>query len=177
MDPMEAHRMLRKSHNAITEASRQAVAEHLALAFYEEGDVWDEHVRNAKDNTEAYIQFHAPKIPRDKADFDHSEMKEALCDAIILQTLMNIQDEMMGSDDSRGDYMPDGIEQVARLTDDSYDGNNFLWWTLNNLTAYHSENPEREDLVDFAMEEYTVFYADCTSEIMVMLADAFKALN
>lgn len=174
----EIHRELRDGHTALKETARPLVAKHLASAFFHEGDDLAEHTRTAMTLRDRYLDIHARKIPRTRESFDAWEGKRALCDAIILDTMMNVQDEMMGGDDSRADYMPDGLTQITALTIDSYDGNGFLWYCINNLhrtirdvEGYNDEDAEY--VVDHITAVWGTYLQDCTSGILYDLAFAF----
>lgn len=176
----EIARELRDEHTALKEAARPLVAKTLAAAFFKEGDDLAEHTRCAMNHRVDYLMRHSPKFPRTQEAFDTWEGKRALCDAIALDTMMNVQDEMTGGDDSRADYMPDGITQIQRLTDDSYDGNGFLWYCINNLyrtiqdySEYNDE--EAEDIGDNVTAVWDVYLQDCTSGLLYDLSIAFNA--
>lgn len=176
----EVARELRDGHTALKEAARPLVAKTLAAAFFKEGDDLAEHTRTAMNHRVQYLATHVNKIPRTELDFMTWEGKRALCDAIALDTMMNVQDEMTGGDDSRADYMPDGIAQIQKLTDDSYDGNGFLWYCINNLyrccqdvEGYTDE--DAESVVDHITSVWDVYMQDCTSGILYDLSVEFHA--
>ena len=181
MRSREIYPVLRTAHDAITKTARPAVASHLALAFYKEGDIFDHHVSAAMHDQAGYISTHIAKVPRDKEAFESWEGRHALYDAIILDTMMNVQGEMLGGDDSRADYMPDGIRQVQLLTLGSYDdANDFLWFCINNLYAtvppFDDTDAEKAEWVEEQLEAiHDVYMQDCTSGILYDLSRAFNA--
>lgn len=182
MRSREMYLELRTEHTALTQAARPLVAKHLSLAFFNDGDNAAEHVRTAMNHRSQYLALHAHKIPRTEYDFLTWEGKPALCDAIILDTMMNVQDQMLGADDSRSDYMPDGITQMSVLTDDSYDGNGFLWYCINNLykTMPSEEGYDEEvsdEILDHILAMWEATMQDCSSGILYDLSVAFHALS
>lgn len=173
---------MRAAHDAINTAARPAVMMHLVSAFvpHNEGRFRDEHVAAATYDTKAYLRFHAQKIPRTEEAFNTWEGKSHLCNAIILDTLMNVQSEMLGGDDSRADYMPDGLEQAKLITDDSYDGNGFLWYCIENLyRTVHTVEGFNDDDAEHVSEHITavwdVYLQDCSSSILYDLSLAIHA--
>lgn len=176
----EIARELRDGHTALKEAARPLVAKTLAAAFFREGDHLAEHVRCAMDLRARYLAQHIEDVPRTELEFMTWEGKRALCDAIALDTMMNVQDEMTGGDDSRADYMPDGILQIQTLTDDSYDGNGFLWYCLNNLyRCCQDVEGYNDDDAEHVVEQITAmwgpFMQDCTSALLYDLSVAYHA--
>lgn len=176
----EIARELRDGHTALKETARPLVAKTLAAAFFREGGILAEHVRCAMDLRARYLASKVQMIPRTQEAFDMWEGKRALCDAIALDTMMNVQDEMTGGDDSRADYMPDGVTQIQLLTIDSYDGNGFLWYCINNLyrccqdvEGYDDE--DAEFVVDHITAVWDAYMQDCTSGILYDLSVAFRA--
>lgn len=178
MHSSEMYMALRTEHDALTEAARPLVAKHLTLAFFREGDDLAAHVAAYLSSPLRYLTHHAPKIPRTESEFNAWEGKAALCDAIILDTMMNVQGEMLGADDSRADYMPDGITQVQVLTDDSYNDNGFLWYCMNNLskTIYPvQDGHDAEEINDHILAVWEASMQDCSSGILYDLSAAFNA--
>lgn len=178
----EISRELRDGHTALKEAARPLVAKTLAAAFFKEGDNLAEHTRTAMNHRADYLAIHVHKIPRTQYDFVTWEGRRALGDAIILDTLMNVQDEITGGDDSRADYMPDGLTQIQVLTDDSYDGNGFLWYCINNLyktcqdvDGYNDDDAEA--VVEHITAVWDAHMQDCTSGILYDLSVEFRALS
>lgn len=174
---------MRAAHDAIKTAARPAVMMHLVSAFVpnDEHRFRDMHLAAATTDTLAYLRVHAHKIPRTSVEFDVWEGKSHLCNAIILDTLMNVQDEMLGGDDSRADYMPDGLEQAKLITNDSYDGNGFLWYCIENLyrtiqdyDAYTDE--DAEEIADHITAVWDVYMQDCSSSILYDLSVAFTSV-
>lgn len=162
-------------HKNITEAAKPAIMLHLASAFFQEGDDLDAHVKAASSVTDDYIRFHIGKIPKTEYEFSTWEGRYELLQAIILDTMMNVQEELLGADDSRFDYVPDGIAQIAAINDDAGDGNGFVWWVLNNYTDMSREEGDDYPLNDYAAEKWDVSFQDCTSDILASLALAFHA--
>lgn len=163
-------------HKNITEAAKPAIMLHLASAFFQEGDDLDAHVQAASSVTADYIRFHIGKIPKTEYEFSTWEGRYELLQAITLDTMMNVQEELLGGDDSRFDYVPDGIAQIAAINDDNGDGNGFVWWVLNNYAEMDDGVEAAEyTLNDYAAEKWGVSFQDCTSEILASVAFAFRA--
>lgn len=97
-------------------------------------------------------------------EFDDSALKRRLCDALILDTSMQLINSIPSGDDDHGDYMPDANNQIGLLIDDGYDGNGFLWFALH---ADHGGD-------DYRANQYDVYFMDCTSDILLRLNRAIN---
>lgn len=163
-------------HTAIRDMMHDVALRHLAVAFDGENALIDEHVTAAKHDLSGYMRIHLDKVPTTKDAFDDWGGRHHLINAILTDTLGMTQDDITGSDDSWGDYIPDGLSQAQALTDDGYDRNDFTWKTLNAYTAhYHGDGTFSHaeldnDYAEAAMDEWGVSFQDCTSGILVTLA-------
>lgn len=181
IDPMQTHTMLRNAHDAIVTPMREATMKHLALVWFKEGDVYSEHVRCLL-NDSLRKRYLVKPFPTTEHEFDTWEGKKHILNALILDTMNNVQSEMLGHDDSWADYMPDGITQIALYTADAYDGNGFLWYCLNNLykccqdvEGYNDE--DAEEAVDHITAVWDAYMQDCTSGLLYDLSVAYHARN
>lgn len=165
-----------QEHTDVMNTMHNLALKYLATALFKEGDYLDHHVTAARHNLEAYLTTHRDRIPRTENDWEaNPTFKRMVINAILTDTLGRTQDEITGSDDSWGDYLPDGLTQAQALTDDGYDGNGFLWYVMNSYTI--SRDPsgaEYLDLIDerseHIMDQWGCTMQDATSDILTTLA-------
>lgn len=160
-------------HATIESMMHDTALRYLAVAFDGEGAFLDAHVSAAKANLAGYLNVHADKFPTTEDAFNAWSGKTAFINALLTDTLGNTQAAITGSDDSWGDYIPDGLSQAQALTDDGYDGNGFTWYALN---AYRYEVDESgildldEVAADHLLDTWGASMQDCTSIILTTMA-------
>lgn len=164
-----------QDHTIVTNTMHKVALMHLAKALYREGDSLEGHVIAARTNLEGYLTIHRERIPRTENDWEANvPFKRAIINAILTDTMGRTQDEITGSDDSWGDYLPDGLSQAQALTDDGYDGNGFTWYVMNSYVIEHDDGNEYLELIeeraDHILDTWQCTMQDCTSDILTTLA-------
>ena len=91
-----------------------------------------------------------------KINIDNWDRSSALTFALVLEQQAMILPEMMGADDSWGDYIPNGARTYPLLLD-TYDGYHFLNYVLN---------PNTEDEL---ADKYGIWFQDCAGALLMSI--------
>lgn len=167
---------MHQDHTDVMNVMHNLALKHLNRALFTEGDDIDAHLAAAHSNLEAYLIVHRDKFPRTESDWEaNPKFKRAIINAILTDTMGRTQDEITGSDDSWGDYLPDGLTQAQALTDDGYDGNGFTWYVLHSYIVESDDDANEyleldDDRSEYIMDKWGCTMQDATSDILTTIA-------